>query len=108
LPPDNNRWRLSGLPPPASPPAEQSPERPSGWAKFDPLSSPPGISIIDAMVEADTRRQREDAIAAEVQRRQAILDAHAEQKLFEKELARAEAERRSFHRGPGDSDWDSK
>jgi hypothetical protein len=41
-------------------------------------------------------------------RRQAIIDAFAEAKLDEKEYRREQAERRSFHEAPGDSDWDSK
>jgi hypothetical protein len=41
-------------------------------------------------------------------RRQAIIDAFAEAKLDEKEYRREQAERRSFHKAPGDSDWDSK
>jgi hypothetical protein len=104
LPPDTSRW--SGRPPPPSaPPAEPSPERPSGWAKFDPLSSPPGIDMIDRMVEADTRRQREDAIAAEVQRRQAIIDMYHEAKVVDEQQRRAAAEARGFHKSPQDDDF---
>ena len=42
-----------------------------------------------AMVEADTRRQREDAIAAEVQRRQAIIDIYHEAKVVDEQRTRA-------------------
>jgi hypothetical protein len=106
LPPDNRGW--SGKPARSStPPAEPSPERPSGWAKFDPLSSPPGIDMIDRMVEADTARQRADAIAAEVQRRQAIIDIYHEAKVVDEQRTRAAAER-TCHKGPGDADWDIK
>ena len=101
LPPDTNRWRISGLPPPAEP----SPQRPSGWQPFTPLTTQPGIDMIDRMVEADTARQRADAIAAERMRRQAIIDAFAEAKLDEKEYRREQAERRSFHKAPGDPDF---
>jgi hypothetical protein len=106
LPVDHSRWRVSGPPPsPSAAPAELSPERPSGWARFDPLSSPPGIDMIDRMVEADTARQRADAIAAEVQRRQAIIDIFHEAQVADKERARAAAERRSFHKSPDDDDF---
>jgi hypothetical protein len=102
LPPDNTRWGASAPTPHAEPP------RPSGWQPFTPLTTQPGIDIIDRMVEADTARQRADAIAAERMRRQAIIDAFAEAKLDEKEYRREQAERRSFHKAPGDADWDSK
>ena len=107
LPPDTNRWRLSGLPPPAEPPpAEPSAQRPTGWAKFDAIGPPPGVSIIDAMVEADTRRQREDAIAAERMRRQAIIDMYHEAKVVDEQQRREQAEARGFHKSPQDDDFD--
>jgi hypothetical protein len=103
LPPDTGRW--TGKPAPSSTSHEPQPERPSGWAKLDPISSPPGIHYIDQMVETDTARQRLDYLAAEHMRKQAVLDMHAEQKLFEKELASEQAEGSSFHRAPGDPDF---
>jgi hypothetical protein len=33
----------------------------SGWVEPTPLGPPPGIATIDAMVEADTQRQRHEA-----------------------------------------------
>ena len=41
----------------------------------------------------------------ELMRRQAILDQHWQAMLDEKALLREEAEKRSFHKAPGDSDW---
>ena len=40
--------------------------------------------------------------------RQAIIDGQWELKLIQKEHAREEAERRSFHKAPGDADWNIK
>ena len=42
----------------------------------------------------------------ELMRRQAIIDQHWQAMLDEKELLRKEAEARSFHKAPGDPDWD--
>jgi hypothetical protein len=42
----------------------------------------------------------------ELLRRQAIIDQHWERMLYEKELLREEAEKRSFHKAPGDPDFD--
>jgi hypothetical protein len=104
LPPDTSRW--SGKPAPSSTsPVEPSAQRPNGWRPLDPIASPPGVGLIDAMVEADTARQRLDYLAAEHMRKQAVLDMHAEQKLAEKEYRREQAERSSFHRAPGDPDF---
>jgi hypothetical protein len=41
----------------------------------------------------------------ELIRRQAIIDAQWEMMLIEKQRIREEAERRSFHKAPGDPDW---
>ena len=106
LPPDTNRWRISVSPPPASPPAEPSPQRP-GFVDDVALAPPPGIRWVDALCDAAAARDRAEAIAAERMRRQAVLDAHAEAKLIDEQLRRAEAERMSFHRAPGDADWPS-
>jgi hypothetical protein len=105
LPPDTNRWRLSGLPPPASAPqAEPSAQRPSGWAKFDAIGPPPGIRYVDALCDAQDARDRAALIEADRQHRQAILDAFAEDKLIDEQRRRKQAER-SCHVGPGDPDW---
>ena len=107
LPPDNRGW--TGKPAPSSapaPPAEPSSGRPSGWAKFDPLSSPPGIRYVDALCDAQDARDRAALIVADRQHRQAILDAFAEGKLIDDQRRRAQAER-TCHRGPGDPDWPS-
>jgi hypothetical protein len=104
LPPDTSRW--SGRPPPPStPPAEPPSDRPSGWAKFDPLSSPPGLRWIDQQLDAADARDRMERIESERAYRQAVLDAHAEQKLIEQERRRKQAER-TCHRGPGDPDFE--
>ena len=105
LPPDTSRW--SGRPPPPSTPAAEPPsDRPSGWAKFDPLSSPPGIRYVDALCDAQDARDRAALIEADRQHRQAILDAFAEGKLIDEQRRRAAAER-TCHRGPGDPDYPS-
>jgi len=107
LPPDNRGW--TGKPAPSSapaPPAEPSSGRPSGWAKFDPLSSPPGIRYVDALCDAQDARDRAALIEADRQHRQAILDAFAEGKLIDEQRRRAAAER-TCHRGPGDPDYPS-
>ena len=105
LPPDTSRW--SGRPPPPSTPAAEPPsDRPSGWAKFDPLSSPPGIRYVDALCDAQDARDRAALIVADRQHRQAILDAFAEGKLIDEQRRRAAAER-TCHRGPGDPDYPS-
>ena len=41
----------------------------------------------------------------ELMRRQAILDQHWQAMLDEKAFLREEAERRGFHKAPGDPDW---
>ena len=41
-------------------------QRGSGWVAERPLRPPDGIATIDAMVEADTQRQRQEAIAKTV------------------------------------------
>jgi hypothetical protein len=41
----------------------------------------------------------------ELMRRQALLDQHWQAMLDEKARLREEAERQSFHKGPGDPDW---
>ena len=41
----------------------------------------------------------------ELARRQAIIDAQREVRLIERECAREQAERRSFHKAPGDPDF---
>jgi hypothetical protein len=105
LPPDTNRWRIL-VSPPASPPAESSPERPSGWAKFDAIGPPPGVDICDRMMDAQDRRDKAALIEAErLAYRQQVIDAHWEDKLIEEQRRRKQAER-SCHRGPGDPDFD--
>jgi hypothetical protein len=105
LPPDN-RWGAStSLPSASAPPAEPQPSRPSGWAKFDPLSSPPGIRYVDALCDAQDARGRAALIEADRQHRQAILDAFAEGKLIDEQRRRKQAER-SCHVGPSDPDFD--
>jgi hypothetical protein len=42
----------------------------------------------------------------ELLRRQAIIDEHWQAMLDEKARIRAAAERRSFHKGPDDPDWE--
>jgi hypothetical protein len=42
----------------------------------------------------------------ELTRRQAIIDAQWQAMLDEKELLRQEAAKRSFHKAPGDADFD--
>ena len=44
----------------------------------------------------------------ELWRRQCVIDAQWEKTLAEREHRREQAERRSFHRAPGDTDWDIK
>ena len=105
LRPDTSRWGKSAPPPASTPQAELS-DRPSGWAKFDPLSSPPGIRYIDALCDAQDARDRAALIEADRQHRQAILDAFAEGKLIDDQRRRAQAER-TCHRGPGDPDYPS-
>jgi len=107
LPPDNRGW--TGKPAPSSapaPPAEPSSGRPSGWAKFDPLSSPPGVDICDRLMDAADARDRMERVEAERAFKQSILDAFAEGKLIDEQRRRKQAER-SCHRGPGDPDWPS-
>ena len=108
----NDAPRASSQP---SPPSSTPPWRPqeptprgTGWADFVPITQPPGVAICDAMLDAQDRRDRAELIAAERARRQAIIDAHVEQKLFEKELAREQAERSSFHKAPGDPDFPAR
>jgi hypothetical protein len=67
--------------------------------------------------EAAKRRAREQARTEkvvefpqklsqhELMRRQAIIDQQWQAMLDEKEILRAEQERRSFHKAPGDPDW---
>jgi hypothetical protein len=43
---------------------------------------------------------------AELLRRQAIIDEFWEYKRWWEEFHRKNAERKSFHRGPSDSDWE--
>jgi hypothetical protein len=90
--PINDASRAS--PSPSPPPWQPQPERPrgTGWADFVPLQSPPGVALCDAMMDAQDRKDRAALIAAERAHQQAILDAHAEQKLFEKERARQETD----------------
>jgi len=38
----------------------------SGWVPQVPLRSPDGVELIDQMVEADTQRQRQEAVAKTV------------------------------------------
>jgi hypothetical protein len=57
-------------------------QRGSGWRKPDPLQSPPGQDLIQRMCEADSARQRAEAIAAqgpeavaaEMKRLQGLID----------------------------------
>jgi hypothetical protein len=83
--------------------AEPSPERPSGWAKFDAIGPPPGIDHVDRLCAAQDVLDR---AAREREYLQYFLDRHHEAKLNEKEYARAQAEH-SCHRGPGDPDYPS-
>ena len=55
----------------------------------------------------EERRARARARAElERARRQAEIDLVWERQLLKKELAREEAEKRAFHKGPGDPDWE--
>ena len=108
LPPDTNRWGASAPPPPSTPAAESSPERPTGWQAFDPIGLPPGVDICDRLMDAQDRRDKAALIEAErLAYRQQVIDAHWEDKLIEQERRRKQAER-TCHRGPDDSDWDIK
>jgi hypothetical protein len=101
LSPDNRGW--TGAPPPSSTShAAPSPERPSGWAKLDPISSPPGVALCDAMMDAQDARDRAELVR---QNRQAVIDLFHEAKLAEEQQHREQAERQSFHKAPGDPDW---
>jgi hypothetical protein len=105
LPPDN-RWGAStSLPSASAPPAEPPSDRPSGWAKFDAIGPPPGLRWIDQQLDAADARDRMERIESERAYRQAVLDAHAEQKLIDEQRRRKQAER-SCHVGPGDPDFD--
>ena len=99
--PDDKRG--SGAPPPSSTSAAApSPERPSGWARFDAIGPPPGIDHVDRLCAAQDVLDR---AAREREYKQYFLDRFHEAKLNEKEYAREQAERRSFHKAPGDSDF---
>jgi hypothetical protein len=43
--------------------------KPSGWSEPTPLKSPPGVDLADRIVDAQDRRDRVDAVRAEVVRR---------------------------------------
>jgi hypothetical protein len=103
LPPDNTRWGASA-PPPASPPPAEPQQRPSGWRPLDPVRTP-YVDACDRLVDVQDAKDR---MAREREYRQYFLDRHYEAKLDEKEYARAQAERRSFHKAPGDDDFDIK
>ena len=104
LPPDTNRWRISAPPPPTSTPEVNSPQRPSGWAKFDAIGPPPGVDICDRLMDTQDAKDR---LEREREYRQYFLDAHWEVKLADEQRRRAQAEQ-TCHRGPGDADWDIK
>jgi hypothetical protein len=40
--------------------------------------------------------------------RQHVIDLHWEARVINQQHRREQAERRSFHKAPDDSDWDSK
>jgi hypothetical protein len=73
--------------------------RGTGWVDPAPIRPPPGAEpggAIDRMVEADTRRQREEA---ELERQKKTLDrvkiqmeVYAQQRAFEEELRRRDEE----------------
>ena len=101
LPPDNRGW--TGKPaPPASTPEAKPPQPARGFTDDAPLGPPPGLRWVDQQLDAAAARDR---MEREKEYRQYFLDRHHEAKLAEKEYAREQAERRSFHKGPGDADW---
>jgi hypothetical protein len=101
LPPDTNRWRISGLPPPSSTSqAEPSAQRPSGWRPLDPVRTP-YVDACDRLMDAQDAKDR---MEREREYKQMVLDAFAEDKLIEQERRRKQAER-TCHVGPGDPDF---
>jgi hypothetical protein len=106
LPPDTNRWRISGLPPPASAPAEPSPQRPSGWRPLDPVRTP-YVDACDRLMDAADARDKAARVKAEVEYRQYLIDEAWERKLADEQQRRKQAER-SCHVGPGDPDFNER
>ena len=90
-----------GLPQSASMIPDRDRSKPSvtkgtAWIEPAPLGPPPGIATIDAMVEADTQRQRQEA---ELERQKKILDRvqinmrlAEELRAFDEEKAKRDAE----------------
>jgi hypothetical protein len=83
------------------------PRKGTGWRDLDPLKAPPGVDIMDRMMDAADARDRVERMQAAG--RQAAVDVAWAQKLAEEQAHRAEAERRStLHKAPGDPDWFSE
>jgi hypothetical protein len=64
-------------------------QRGSGWTPERPLRPPDGIATIDAMVEADTARQRQEAVAKTVKIQ---LEIAEDLRRFTEQQAKRDAE----------------
>jgi hypothetical protein len=100
LPPDNTRWGASA-PPPPTPQAEPQPQRPSGWRPLDPVRTP-YVDACDRLVDAQDAKDR---MEREREYRQYLVDEAWERRVADEQQRRKQAERRSFHKAPGDPDW---
>jgi hypothetical protein len=99
-----------GVTPPSSmaaaPNARAEPRKGTGWVDSAPLKPPPGVDILDRMMDAQDAKDRSELVARmQAAQRQAAIDVAWEQRRAEQELRRDEAERRSFHKAPGDPDF---
>jgi hypothetical protein len=68
----------------------------SGWVPERPLRSPDGIEQIDRMVEADTQRQRQEAVAKTVKLN---LEMAEDLRRFTEQQAKRDAELDPFDTG---------
>jgi hypothetical protein len=87
----------------ASTPGARAPEprKGTGWVDSAPLKSPPGVDILDRMMDVEDAKDRSERLQAV--RKQAAIDAAWQEKLAEEQARRAEVG--TPHRGVGDPDW---
>jgi hypothetical protein len=71
-------------------------KRGSGWTKERPLRPPDGVELIDQMVEADTARQRQEAVAKTVKLQ---LETAETLRLLDLEQERRDKELDPFNTG---------
>jgi hypothetical protein len=91
---------------PDAPPPEPRP-RGTGWRDLEPLTPPPGVAIMDAMMDVQDVKDRAEAIErTRAGQRQAMIDRAWQEKLADEQAHREALERRStLHKGVGDPDF---